>query len=96
MKLKQRGGRCTNWSYTGRSIAPGIFERSNMSTDCHSGGGKKKSKKARPAQRKSTTKRLSRKKVKQVEEIINKLCKSMKKCTPKYKRVLKKIVIENM
>ena len=45
----------------------------------------------------SVKKRLSKVDEKKVDEIINVLCKSIKrKCTPKYRGLLKKIVIKNM
>lgn len=98
MKQRQRGGRCTNWAYTGRTISPGQFERGNVSTDCQSGGKAKKAKKAslKKVNKRHNKGRLSKKKEQKVNKIINELCRSMKKCTPKYKKVLKQLVLQNM
>jgi hypothetical protein len=96
MKRKQRGGKCTNWAYTGRSISPGQFERGNVSTDCQSGGKRKKKGSLKKLNKRSNKGKVSKKRSQKVDEIINELCKSLKKCTPKYKKVLKKIVLKNM
>ena len=107
---QQRGGKCANMVYTGRSIVPGVFERVNRPVDCQSGGKRNKSlKKTKKPPRNSMKRKTPSKKKKKiqlkltkkqkenhVELIIDKLCKSMKKCTPKYRELLKKIVIKNM
>jgi hypothetical protein len=58
---------------------------------CQNGGKRSKGKKRRVLKSK---KKIDKKKV---DLIINKLCASLKKkCTPKYKRILKKIVVNNL
>lgn len=105
---QQKGGKCANMVYTGHSIIPGVFERVNRPVDCQSGGKRKKSlKKNKRATKNSLRKKTSKNNKRQtkitkkqkelrVELIIEKLCKSIKKCTPKYREILKKIVIKNM
>ena len=102
-KSSQKGGECGNLTITGE-LAPGIpiyglFEGAN----CNQNGGYKKkqsrSKKAGKAKKVVKGKKSQKKKVdeKKVDQIIDRLCKSIKrKCTPKYKKLLKKIVIKNM
>jgi len=93
-KQKQKGGGCTSYAIIGE-IAPGIPKYGPFKYDCQGGGAKKR---ARSVKRKRG-KRGSKKKVdeKKVGIIIEKLCKSMKRrCTPKYKKLLKEIVIKNM
>ena len=105
---EQRGGKCANMVYTGKSIVPGVFERINRPVDCQSGGKRKKSlkktrkipknsiKRKQTKNKKRRSKLTKKQKEQHVELIIDKLCKSMKKCTPKYRELLKKIVIKNM
>ena len=101
-KSKQRGGECGNYTIIGE-IAPGIPEYGLFQgKNCNQNGGakKKKSMRSKNTGRKgkmSVKKRGTKIDDKKVDEIINVLCKSIKrKCTPKYRGLLKKIVIKNM
>jgi hypothetical protein len=100
-KSNQKGGECGNFTIIGE-IAPGIPEYGlHQGANCNqNGGAKKKSIRSKNTSRKgkmSVKKRLSKVDEKKVDEIINVLCKSIKrKCTPKYRGLLKKIVIKNM
>ena len=65
--------------------------------DCMAGGSRRKSLKRthtrRSLDRKSSScKNKYTKKTQKIEKIINKICKSNKKCTPKYRELLRKIV----
>lgn len=88
----KRGGGCSTgyrWDYANpvANGTPSLVKVEN----CQNGG--KRSKRASVKR----TKRVKKIDEKKVEIIINKLCKSLKrKCTPKYKRLLKKIVVNNM
>ena len=99
-KTSQKGGECGNFTITGE-IAPGIpiyslYEGANCN---QIGGYKKKRMRSKKGGKHVKGKKSQKKKVdeKKVDEIINRLCKSIKrKCTPKYKKLLKKIVIRNI
>ena len=89
----KRGGGCSTgyrWDYDNpiANGTPSLIKVEN----CQSGG--KRSKKRSSVKRTKRNRKIDEKKV---EIIINKLCKSLKrKCTPKYKQLLKKIVVNNM
>jgi len=93
VKNKRGGGGCSTgyrWDFSNQVTngTPSLIKVEN----CQSGG--KRSKKRASVKRTKRGKKLDEKKV---EIIINKLCKSLKrKCTPKYKQLLKKIVVNNM
>tara|TARA_B110000027_G_C16028546_1_gene259692 strand:+ start:345 stop:704 length:360 start_codon:yes stop_codon:yes gene_type:complete len=62
-------------------------------------GKKKPTKKPKQTKKQSMKKKTKRNvsKTKKVELIIESICKSMKsKCTPKYKKILRKLVVKNM
>ena len=95
--------------FSGEFIADGVPEYIDFPTGCQKGGGYKKkpskknsSIKKRKKKQKRTLKRVpsKRKKVmktKKVDLIIETICKNMKsKCTPKYKKILRKLVVKNM
>jgi hypothetical protein len=83
----QSNGSCVNLSWRGNTLGPGIMVHENYDANCQRGGNKRR-------KTRSKKRRVDNKKV---ELIINQLCKSMKKkCTPKFKTILKKIVIKNM
>ena len=65
--------------------------------DCMAGGARRKSTRRSPPKRSlyrnsSRCKKKSTKKTQKLDRIINKICKSNKKCTPKYRELLRKIV----
>ena len=92
----QKGGECGNLTIVGE-ISPGIpMYGKHESAGCSQRGGKI-SRKATRSKKRVNKKRTSKLDNKQVDKIINTLCKSIKrKCTPKYKKLLKQIVIKNM
>lgn len=97
----QKGGECGNLTIVGE-ISPGIpIYGKHESAGCSQRGGKVYRKitrsKKRAKKQNQSRKRGSKLDNKQVDKIINTLCKSIKrKCTPKYKKLLKQIVIKNM
>jgi hypothetical protein len=98
-KTIKRGGGCsTGYRMNFGDILGDKFPSLEKYETCQSGGKKYRSRSInrkrlnKPKARK--TKKIDKKKL---DTIINKLCASLKrKCTPKYKRLLKKIVINNM
>ena len=92
-------------SYDGVSKqAPGMMRHAQR-LGCVSGGGSKRSITKRPCKYKSKSKykskyklkcekKKTRKNYKKLDTIINTICKSNKKCTPKYRNLLKKIIIK--
>lgn len=97
---KLRGGGCGNMTIIGE-LAPGIpqYGVHHDATCNQAGGAKNKSKKSRSKRPKAKSQKKKKAKIddKKLDLIINNLCKSIKrKCTPKYKKLLKKIVIKNM
>ena len=96
----QKGGECGNLTIVGE-ISPGIpMYGKHESAGCSQRGGKVSRKATRSKKRvnkKQSRKRAPKLDNKQVDKIINTLCKSIKrKCTPKYKKLLKQIVMKNM
>lgn len=100
-KKSQKGGNCGNYTITGE-ISPGIpIYGSFESRSCNQRGGSKVRKQLRSNKkgksRNQSKKRKSKIDDKKIDIIINSLCKSIKrKCTPKYKKLLKTIVVNNM
>jgi hypothetical protein len=86
VKNKRGGGCSTGFRYDySKTITDGV-PRLITVEGCQSGGAKKRrSVKKRPPDEQK------------INLIIRKLCSSMqKKCTPKYRKLLKKIVVNNM
>ena len=81
--------------YPAPGLGPGLADRVPFPPLCSQSGGKK-------TKRVRSKKRRSRKRTKKIDEkklnlIIDKLCASIKrKCTPKYRKLLKKIVVNNL
>ena len=98
IKSSQKGGECGNYTIVGE-ISPGvpIYGR-HEGKNCSQRGGKVKVSRSKKRGRKQQSiKRVKKLDNKKVEQIINTLCKSIKrKCTPKYRKLLKEIVIKNM
>jgi hypothetical protein len=97
-KNKRGGAMCRPSGYTfspAHELGPGQAGRIPFYPFCSQSGGKK-------TKRASSKKRRSRKRTKKIDEkklnlIIDKLCASIKrKCTPKYRKLLKKIVVNNL
>jgi hypothetical protein len=89
VKNKRGGGCSTGFRYDyNNPVADGVPSIVKVE-NCQSGGAKKR----------RSVKKLTPVKVndKKLNLIIRKLCSSMKKkCTPKYRKLLKKIVVNNM
>ena len=97
---------------SGSFIADGVPGYTDIPAGCQKGGSYKRArnksnrrkKKKKPKQikkQKQTKKKTSvpknKTKTKKVDLIIETICKSMKsKCTPKYKKILRKLVVKNM
>jgi len=85
---------------SGEFIADGVPGYMDFPHGCQKGGGKKSPKKKKTMKKKQTNKPKKKKrvtKIKKVDLIIETICKSMKsKCTPKYKQILRKLVVKNM
>ena len=100
IKSSQKGGECGNYTIVGE-LSPGIpIYGLHEGKNCAQRGGKVTRKATRSKKRvnkKQSRKRAPKLDNKQVDKIINTLCKSIKrKCTPKYKKLLKQIVMKNM
>lgn len=99
-KSQQKGGECGNYTIVGE-LSPGIpIYGKHEGRNCSQRGGKGKVKVSRSKKRvrKQTSRKIGKKiDNKKIDKIIETLCKSIKrKCTPKYKKLLKKIVIKNL
>ena len=97
---------------SGSFIADGVPGYTDFPPGCQKGGSykrarnksnrrKKKKKPKQTMKQKQTKKKTSvpknKTKTKKVDLIIETICKSMKsKCTPKYKKILRKLVVKNM
>ena len=97
---------------SGKFIADGVPGYTDFPPGCQKGGSykrtrnkstrrnKKKKPTKKPKQTKKKTsvpKNKTKTKKKKVDLIIETICKSMKsKCTPKYKKILRKLVVKNM
>ena len=91
---------------SGSFIADGVPGYTDIPAGCQKGGSYKRArnksnrrkKKKKPTKKKpSVPKNKTKTKKKKVDLIIETICKSMKsKCTPKYKKILRKLVVKNM
>ena len=90
---------------SGSFIADGVPGYTDIPAGCQKGGSYKRArnKSNRRNKNKKQTKKKTRvpktktMKTKKVDLIIETICKSMKsKCTPKYKKILRKLVVKNM
>lgn len=95
VKNKKGGAKCMSRGYSivpAPGLGPGFVDRVPF---CDQNGGKK-TKRVR-SKRKTSRKRTKKIDEKKLNLIIDKLCASIKrKCTPKYRKLLKKIVINNL
>ena len=95
--------------FSGDFIADGIPEYIDFPSGCQKGGGYKKKpykknssiKKSKRKQnrtlKRAPPKRKKAMKTKKIDLIIENICKNMKsKCTPKYRKLLRKLVVKNM
>ena len=98
-KSSQKGGECGNFTIVGE-LSPGIpIYGRHEGANCSQMGGRAKARAKAMRSKKRGRKPKQTKKIdnKKVDKIIETLCKSIKrKCTPKYKKLLKKIVVKNM
>jgi hypothetical protein len=97
LKSSQKGGECGNYTIVGE-LSPGVpIYGLHEGKNCSQRGGRVKASRSKKRGRKQSIKRVTKLDNKKVEQIINTLCKSIKrKCTPKYRKLLKEIVIKNM
>ena len=86
------------YAFAGRDPITGMAHMASVGKNCQKGGRIKK-RKSKKKNNKSNIKktRNSRISKKKLDREINVLCSKMnKKCTPKYKSLLKKIVLKNL